>query len=649
MQLTTRHKALSLGAWATAFLLGTAVPVVAQDAGRAPWGQQTPTEYSRTRLGDDPTAGASVSFDRGQITVGPGLKFTFQRHRRVQIFRHDASFLANIKIPYHKSEKIEKVEAHTVTRDGRVVDVASRVFITEETGDWRALVFAFPEVAPGCVIEYRYELSSRNFYYLRPWAFQDVVPTEYSELAVRLPEGFEYTAVVNNSEFVRGPDTSEVISLVHGSGTVRQFRWHAIDLAPLTTEPLVASILNHRTLLDFQVVRFNDGSKVMEFVDSWNDLAEQVKRAYSRVLEPNHNWPRWDKVAPLLSSRELIERIYEFVRDSVAVSGAAISVYNGGLRDAARVLSDRRGNALEKNLLFISLLRYHDIDAWPVLISRRSHLRFDQRDHRLEQFDHAIVCVEHDGEQIFCETNVPNAWLGYLPPDDQVDAGVVIGYPSHRKVLIDLPAPPVDNSRIADGSVTLRADGSAHGTLELTLGGQAAFELLCALADHDTVGYLRREWLPDIAPTAIEITRSGKHGWAPILMRVEFDWTGAATVDADRLTIFPGTIRALGENPLMTSARHYPISFESAWTEECRMVWHVPDGFRLNTPPPPHDLIGDGFVFRSSIGVDGDSITARRFWRVERRDFGARQFPDLRSMFNTVSLAQHRIMVLSAE
>ena len=99
------------------------------------------------------------------------------------------------------------------------------------------------------MVEYRYRLVSRNFYYLRPWVFQNGVPCEYSELAVRLPEGFEYTAVVNNATFVDGPDTLEVTSMWHKNQKVRQFTWYTQNLPPLSTEPLVCSPLDHRVLI----------------------------------------------------------------------------------------------------------------------------------------------------------------------------------------------------------------------------------------------------------------------------------------------------------------------------------------------------------------------------------------------------------------
>ncbi|HWO57797.1 MAG TPA: DUF3857 domain-containing protein [bacterium] len=627
--------------------------VHAQNGWGLPWGHMIPTEVDRDALAFDPSAGASVVFDRGLITVGPGFRFTFERHRRVQIFRTDAYRFANVEIPYHSSEQLEFVEAHTLTKDGQKVPVTPSAMHEARTGEWRKMVFAFPDVQPGCVVEYRYKVRSHNFYYLRPWVFQSEIPTERSELSVKLPENFEYAAVVNNSDFVTGPDTVEIASVSHEAGKIRLFTWRAQSLPPLTPEPYMASILNHRVLLDFQIVRYRDGNNVREFVDSWEDVADQVRKVYSPLLRTDESWPLWGTISGDLRpadlkrhKRELARRLYGFVRDSIALSGVAVSVYDSDLKPARVVLQQRRGNPLEKNLLFVALLRHHGIDAWPVLISRRSHYRFDRRDHRLEQFDHAIVAVDLGDEEIYCETGAPNAWMGYLPPDDQVDAGVVIGREDIRDVVIDLPAPPVDRDVMSDGSAEILPDGTARGNLTLWLGGQAAYELLCALADQDTAGYLHENWMPGLRTERVAVERDSENDWAPIKMSVDFVWPGAADVDGDRILLRPALIHALESNPFLTSHRRYPISFDTPWSEDCRMVWRIPTGFRLGDLPMGREVLGDGYEFRSSVVAQDNAIIATRFWRVAQRDFGVPRFEEMRELFNTVKLAQHGPLML---
>lgn len=628
-------------------------PVYAQSGWGLPWGHMIPTEANRDALEFDPSAGASVVFDRGLITVGPGFKFTFERHRRIQIFRTDAYRFANVEIPYHSTEKIEMVEAHTLTKSGKRVDVQRLDMHESRTGEWRQLVFAFPEVEPGCVVEFRYKVRSHNFYYLRPWVFQSDIPTERSELSVKLPQGFEYAAVVNNADFVTGPDTVEIASVTHESQKIRQFTWRAHSLPPLVPEPYMASIMNHRVLLDFQIVRYNDGNHVREFVDTWEDVASQVRRVYAPLLKADETWPVWGSVSEDLRKSELVRhkrdlarQIYGFVRDSIAISGVAVSVYDADLQPARVVMSQRRGNPLEKNLLLISLLRHHGFNAWPVLISRRSHYRFDIRDHRLEQFDHAIVLLDLDGEEIFCETGTPSAWMGYLPPNDQVDAGVVIGRESRERVVIELPAPPVDREVFAEGEISVQPDGSALGQINISLGGQAAYEFLRALADQDTAGYLHERWLPGVRPSRINVARDLENEWTPIVITAEFSWPNAAVVDGNRLLIRPSLIYPLSENPFLASHRRYPISFDTPWSEDFKIVWRIPEGFQFGDLPSGRELVGDGYEFRASMVPVDNTIVSSRYWRVYQRDFSVRRFEDIRDLFNNVRLAQQGPLML---
>lgn len=639
--LTRRWRAaVVVAAWATLSL--SATEALAQDAAAPEWGILSRGEI-RNRLDDDPSAAASVVFDRGIITVGPGFKFTFERHQRIQIFGPAGYQFANIEIRHHPSEKIEKLEAHTLTPDGRRVDLKREQVYETKTNDLVKRVFAFPEVSPGCVVEYRYKLASNNFYYLRPWAFQREIPTEYSELSVRLPEGFEYEAVLNNADLVSGPDTSYFSSLNHKMTQIRQFTWRSRHLAPLIGEPLVSSILDHRVQLDFQIVRYRDDTKVFEFVDSWPDLAKQVRHVYRPLLRTDDQWPRWQSEGK--DERILARRVHAFVRDSVAHVGETQAVAGSGLRSARDVYAQRRGTGLEKNLLLIALFRHHGLDAYPVLISRRDHLRFDRRDHRLDQFNYALVMLELGKERIFCDANSPGAWLGYLPAIDQVDAGILIGYPNEREIVIDIPAPPVESSLKGLARMQLNADGSATGTLVAELAGEAAYDLIRALADHDPAGYIQRTWFPKAVPSGIRVTRTGEE-WEPITFTADIDLPEAADADDGRLFLRPSIMRRLESNPLMTSTRRYPISFETPWTEECRIVWTPPSGFKINELPAPREMTGDGYEFRSSVVMDGESIVATRLWRMSKRDFPVNRFEDLRELFSSVQLSQRGLLVL---
>ena len=169
------------------FFINSAAFAQKEEVPTPQWGVLSPTEAGRDRLSSDPAADAMVVFDQGDIIVGPGFSFSLVRRCRIQIFSAGGYRYATVRIPYHKDEKVQNLQAHTITPDGRRVPVPNNRIYKINNGQWRALVFAFPEVTPGSVVEYRYELQSRDFYYLSPWVFQTDIPTEYSQLAVHLP------------------------------------------------------------------------------------------------------------------------------------------------------------------------------------------------------------------------------------------------------------------------------------------------------------------------------------------------------------------------------------------------------------------------------------------------------------------------------
>src|SRR6187431_1061925 len=63
------------------------------------------------------------------------------------------------------------------------------------------VVFTFPDVKPGSVIEYRYTHSEKNSLHLDPWFFQDKLPTALSTCKFIYPLGlrFDYRVITTDS------------------------------------------------------------------------------------------------------------------------------------------------------------------------------------------------------------------------------------------------------------------------------------------------------------------------------------------------------------------------------------------------------------------------------------------------------------------
>jgi hypothetical protein len=64
---------------------------------------------------------------------------------------------------------------------------------------YSAMVFSFPNVKPGCIIEYKYRLTSASVSDFPDWYFQSDLPTRYSELNTNIPDILTYKKVTQSA------------------------------------------------------------------------------------------------------------------------------------------------------------------------------------------------------------------------------------------------------------------------------------------------------------------------------------------------------------------------------------------------------------------------------------------------------------------
>jgi len=614
-----------------------ALSASADDALAPTWGILNRLEVGRDHLVDDPVAAASVVFDKGDIIVGPGYTFALRRRCRMQIFSPDGYRYATTKIPYHRGEKITRLQAHTITPDGRLIEVPKNRIYNIDNGRWRALVFAFPEVTPGCVVEYRYELQSRDFYYLRPWVFQTDIPTEYSQLVVHLPPGFEYAAVINGYDCVSSPTIDSYYSAEHDNARVKTFDWVARHLPALRPLPYIASLEDHRARLDFQIVSYRTRDADRRFIDSWPDLIERVRSWYDDLLDLS---PEGQQVAENLASgtsdlRSYAEHAYRFCRDSIGFVSGSRTVSAEDLRPVSTVLADRRGGAVEKNLLLTALLRWAGLTADPVLISTLDHLYFDIRDHRLDQLNHVIVRWTSPGDTVFLDASDPAGWFGLLPPSAMVDQGVLVG--QDDGTIIDIPSIDVEHTAQLQAEFYLTPDGNATGRLSGLLTGFRAWQWARQAAPGDIESFLRSTLMPAANGFQILRLKAPEHFESGVVeFSMDVALQGMAMAGAGGLYFRPTGPFARMENPFIDPQRRFPVAFDFPHDDYVRIKWHLPEGYTVAETPRGGGKHTNYLDYSCGISADGRTVSVERRLAVARRHFPRSAYGELQDFFGGI-------------
>ena len=87
-------------------------------------------------------------------------------------------FIITIKIIL---KTIRKIRAQSIAPDGYSREVNSKEIYREKINErWTKITFAFPNVEVGSVLEYRYQLDSRQAIIPNEWTFREEIPVRSS-------------------------------------------------------------------------------------------------------------------------------------------------------------------------------------------------------------------------------------------------------------------------------------------------------------------------------------------------------------------------------------------------------------------------------------------------------------------------------------
>jgi hypothetical protein len=184
----------------------TVLPAFAGFGDKRPirWGKVSPAEFNLKPPGDDSTASAMVLCDFCTIDISNRTFYT--RHTRIKILNNEGLKYASVEIPYqtkNRHDDFYDLRARTlVMENGRVTDykvVASQIEDIKINDQWSKRKFTFPNVKPGAIIEFRYEIASLDFEKLDTWYFQREIPVLWSEIRFQIPPPFVYLVTYENN------------------------------------------------------------------------------------------------------------------------------------------------------------------------------------------------------------------------------------------------------------------------------------------------------------------------------------------------------------------------------------------------------------------------------------------------------------------
>jgi hypothetical protein len=364
------------------------------------FGKVDKADLEMTKCDFESDANAEILFDKGDTYFDTQYNVNTDRHKRIKIFNDNGKEEANIRIEYfsyNRAQYITNLQAETINLTNGVAEpikVDKKQIFTEVVDKYHsALVFSFPNVKPGSIIEYKYRLTSVSVGNFPDWYFQSDLPTRYSELNTNIPDILTYKRLTN----LHSP---YVVDKTNSSNT----RTEAMANIPsLKDEPYMDARNDNSERILFQLLSIRiPGYYTPNFQDSWEkvgqnridneDFGGQLNRklAGEEVII--------NKAKALKTDDEKIAYIFNEVKNSMKWN----DVYDINSTDGTPKAWEKKvGNSAEVNIILYHLLKKSGLTVHPMMVSTRKNGRINPGYPSYYQFNSAVAYIPVDSAKYY--------------------------------------------------------------------------------------------------------------------------------------------------------------------------------------------------------------------------------------------------------
>ena len=551
-----------------------------------------------------------------------------RRYRRIKVLRPSGNGLARIEVPYEDQTVVRGLIARTVQPNGDTDEARPPRDFAHASG-LRALGILAPRVEPGSVIEYTYDVYFRDLRFLPPWVFQNMLPTERSEFAVVVPEGFDIDLRYSeDGRFVdRPPERFEI------DGATR-FSWSRANLPAQFPEPDMpaASLQAPRAHVLYRGLR-HAGQTFLGF-QSWDDVAAwQLARVpnWSELSDATVAEAR--RVAGDSALEERALKIMEVIaRDLPAAAGPPPPLWRARPTHPDRVLAEQAADPTGRGMLLVALLRSAGIAAVPALFAYGDQDVLLPDAPTIRALSGVAAVLPRPTGALIMDPNQLTVSTAVASPRLQ-GTRIVLVRPDGAQVTRVPTSKPNDSVTEAEFTLSLDPSGNVTGTLAARLTGAEAGALRADLLAADPEAYAARAsaFLSarglGVAFESLSIADL-KALRRPLSLRGDVSLPGLVSREGTEPFVRMGRFVG-GPTEAIRPTRRSPLRLGAPRAVEIRGTLTLPEEYAPGVLPPAANHRFDG----ASVRIAARAQTARRigfvreeWWpitRVEASRYGA--------------------------
>ena len=500
---------------------------------------------------------------------------------------------------------------------------------------------SFPNVNNGSVIDYKYLIVSRSFYFPIQY-FQYDIPLVYGNLYFEFPEVVFYKGEVKGEAIPSSSNKYTKSWNSQYSASVYEFEYK--DVHATIKEPYVINKNNSRTSIKFELSGvYVPGEVYKDISHSWDKVAESLNK-HENFGEQILKNKKIDELALSIVKGEkdtlqMAKLLLNYMHDEFKWNDDDGLFTDEGTN---KCLTNKVGNVAELNLLLLSLLKSLGIKSFPIGLSTVEHGLINPSFPSLHSFDYVIVGVKANNITNLMDASSKYSSINILPSKCLNN----IGYIFKEKTAEEIEIKNSVDSKIYN-SVEAEFDESLNikAKSKLLLGSYYAIKLMESFSNNTKF----EKKLEELLSIKLDsFTKSYNKG----VIEVKYKYNDKNNIDIiDNKLIFNPLLSFFNEkNPFNVEKRINTIEFGTPYQHINKIRIKIPKGYKIESLPNAKKMIYESSgEFTYNIKSETDFIEVVSNFKILRSQFMPDEFSVLRDLWKFRNECEGQLVVFVKE
>ena len=668
-----------------AFLLQFLSPVHSQQATTATiepnlkYGKPSKEELSLTSYAPDTTATAIYLFHQGQsdFVYHDGFQLITEHWVRIKILKPQGVSYADVSVPYYSptdrdegQERASDIEGCSYNMEnGKCIKTSMKresISFERINNLYKILKFSLPAVKEGTVIEYHYKLYSDYFSHIDNWMMQEELPMLYNQYKITIPHVFIYNIELRGKDYIQVKQRDSSIHATEREGgsvggvskdftvSAQETTFTSRNLPAIRQdEPYCWCPEDYKVQVSFdlQGTQFTP-NEYKPYSQKWEDVDNQLLKPentqFGKYLSFTNPFRPETKQAynSEMSFEEKIICAFQILKKKMAWNGR----YQLYSKELEKVIPKGNGSNADLNFILISILKDFGLEAYPVVLSRRSSGMLPYNFPSLQKLNTFIVAIYDINKQkyVFLDGSMDVPALNILPLELSVNkARILSPKVKEEKKWVNVMA-LADNKSFM--KIEARMEGNqVKGHRSTILYGQEAVEYQ-ANEKHKQDSIVSAPESNASQKNKLTVTnlkvKKQENDWA--LIEEEFDFVLQTDQTDSHLYINPMLFPQLKSNPFIQTERVLPIEFPYPYKFTMLTTLTLPEGYEVEETPQPQVIRtqGDGLQCKYMIQRQGNTISLNYIFHLKEPIFLTEQYKQLQELWTKAIEKNNALIVL---